>query len=67
MNRDVSIKLSVSLSDGSFESGISAPISEHIAFEKVASAWLDMMQKALAIVRERERAQAPATAAGERE
>lgn len=46
---DISIKFSVSLTDGSFESSIAVPISAKDKFEQVAAAWLDMMRKALAL------------------
>jgi hypothetical protein len=50
MMSDISIKLSVSLTDGRFESSISVPISAKDKFEQMAAAWLDMMRKALTLV-----------------
>jgi hypothetical protein len=44
----ISIKLSVSVSDGSYESSISVPVdSPKGKFEEFALVWLDMMKKCL--------------------
>jgi hypothetical protein len=50
---DISIKMSVSLSDGSFDSAISVPLDHKDQFEQMAAAWIGMMRTLLAAVRDR--------------
>jgi hypothetical protein len=58
--RELSIKLSVSLTDGSYESSISVPVDAPKGrFEELAAAWLDMMRKALALVESAPRSNVP--------